>query len=1428
MGKQYEMAFSIGAKVQGSFGSAFKSASSSVQSLQSTINELNKKQSDISSYQKTQQALEKTRDKLKLYEQQYANMKAAIEGNENATYQEQNAMLAKGKAIDDLKAKQEALEKKLQSTGEALQEEGVNLDNLETESKQAAEEVEGLRTEQEALAGSSESAASGVMQLVSALGAMEAIKAVAQAFKECADQAIAFESSMASVKRTVGGTDSFISELGENFKDLSTEIPITTEELAQIASTAGQLGIQQNKVEQFTEVMAKLATTTDLTADEAATMLAQFANITGVDDYERLGSTIAELGDSTATTASKVVQMSQGMAAAASVAGFSPTDIMAISAAVGSLGIEAQAGSTSMSQLISTLYKATETGDKLQDFASVAGMSAQEFKESWGVDAAGTLEKFISGLNDVERNGKSAIVILDDLGINNVRQQKAILGLANAEGLLSKTITQANAAWKANTALNQKASIMYQTTEAKLTMMNNSFDNMKVAIGDAFTPVIGAAADAVTGLMGPISDFIEANPALVQGIGSAMAVVGAFTGVVAAWAAAAKLAAAASEILTASMAHFLLIGAGIAAVTGLIVALSSALSGSTKDMKTLDEEFDTMNANFVENKNIVDLCEKYKQLSSDATSAVTATKELGEFGDIEITLTGDPTDDVIPENFMVEGKTDVELTPEPKEGSLLNGDDFMSEDGNTVEIEAKAGDEKLEAKELMSSTGIRITAEGPDDEHKLEADVFVNGKEVKFTAEWENREAMLKDVEAFKKSATEAKSELTKAQQELNRLQTEKQALIDSINNASDSTNLGELSAKLGELNSQIFFQNLNVSTLKSNYEDAAGKYLIAASAAETLAEKDAELAGILDELGISTDFSTGTIEQQTAAILAQVDAKERLAKASIAQTRADIYGNINEQAKQYAKTMRETAEAQDHFDRAVADSDVTNRYAAMSAEEISAHYKELLNTLDEMEEKEGFSPDAESYKEVVAEANELYNILTGMPDDWSEYADGMTDWADSFEYVAGNAENWNQIIADINEDIATYGKIVGEADNTTKLFLDNLVEGVNTGAVSIEEVKTLLTSAFANEENSAELLAQAMEYIRQKTTAAKDAQEGFSEEEQNVISAVQPVIDKMNALAKSYTDAYNAAYSSINGMFKLFEEVSMEDQAGETKTSVDDMIKSLTSQTDYMQKYAENMQAASKMGVDEGLLAKLSDGSVESAKYLQEIVTNGEGKIAQLNDAFQKTEEGKQVFSATMAQCVTDFDNKMTELETELNETIATMDKSSETADSAAKTVQAYAESAAAQYDSVKAAFDLLSSAAQINAKINFNVGGFTVGKGILGSLFGFAGGTNNAPRGAALVGEEGPELMYLHGGEQILNTQDTQRVLDNNAMSAEPDSRSGNTIIEFKPQYNITGSMNAQELQGVLEEHDANMRDQLEDMLRDIGTDRYRREYA
>lgn len=92
-------------------------------------------------------------------------------------------------------------------------------------------------------------------------------------------------------------------------------------------------------------------------------------------------------------------------------------------------------------------------------------------------------------------------------------------------------------------------------------------------------------------------------------------------------------------------------------------------------------------------------------------------------------------------------------------------------------------------------------------------------------------------------------------------------------------------------------------------------------------------------------------------------------------------------------------------------------------------------------------------------------------------------------------------------------------------------------------------------------------------------------------------------AVGEKYSELYSEAYSSISGQMGLFEMMSVE-----VETSVDSMIESLESQAAYMAEYSANLQKAAELGLSDGLIAQLSDGSTESAAYLQEIVKNGQG----------------------------------------------------------------------------------------------------------------------------------------------------------------------------------------------------------------------------
>ena len=411
--------------------------------------------------------------------------------------------------------------KYLSETGGAAGGAATSIDGYGKAVKEAADKSEEL----------GEKGASGVNALAAALaaaGVAKSVKEIADALRDCVDASIEFESAMTGVYKTVEGTDAQLAKITSGIKEMSAVIPLSASELASIAEGAGQLGIRTDDVLAFTEVMAKLGAATDLTSEQAATMLAQLANVTGLDasQYENLASAIVDLGNNSATTESKIVQMAQGMAGAATVAGFSEADIVALAASVSSLGIESQAGASSMSKLITELQLAVETGKGLNDFASVAGVSAERFAQMWGAKPVEALGAFVQGLNDTERNGKSALAILDEMGLSEVRLSRAVTQLAKSGDLLSSSVARANKAWSENTALTREAAQRFETTESKMQLLDNSVNMLRVSIGDALLPALNKLAEAGINVAQWAAEFIEKNEWLVPTVVALAAALG--------------------------------------------------------------------------------------------------------------------------------------------------------------------------------------------------------------------------------------------------------------------------------------------------------------------------------------------------------------------------------------------------------------------------------------------------------------------------------------------------------------------------------------------------------------------------------------------------------------------------------------------------------------------------------------------------------------------------------------------------------------------------------------------------------------------------------------------------------------------------------------------------------------------------------------
>ena len=601
--KEYEMLFQLNAQLGGSYSKTFKAAQQEIVSMQKEIQALSKTQADISAFQKQQAAVEATRKRLEMLRQQYDNIQREMEETGNESADMKNKLLAKQLQIDKTSASLEKQTAKLNELSGALEEAGVNTDDLSHSSEQLAGKIDTLKKKQGEAADKAMTfgdkagqAFNQVHEAIVAAGIAVALKEIYEYFASCAQASMDFESAITGVAKTTDLTDEELAAMSDSIKALSTEIPATTEEIAAVTEAAGQLGIQKDALLDFTEIMTMLGTATNMTADEAATALARFANITGMatDNYGRLGSVIVDLGNNFATTESEIVAMGTRLASAGKLAGLTEPEIMALAAAMSSVGIEAEAGGTAMTQTLNAIEKAVaKGGDDLAEFARIAGMSSEEFSSAWKNDAMSALTSFIGGLGKLDEQGESTVLVLEDLGLTGIRQSNMLKALGLAADQMTGAVNTANTAWQQNTALTNEANKRYATAQSRLTMMQNAYNNLKVAIGDAYTPALSEAYGVGTKVLNEITKFVQANPGVVAAITGLSTALGAAAVAAAAFALKAKIAAAAAAFLTTvtpGVNVIMGVAAAVGVVTAGIIALaSSAANDAVPSVKELTE-----------------------------------------------------------------------------------------------------------------------------------------------------------------------------------------------------------------------------------------------------------------------------------------------------------------------------------------------------------------------------------------------------------------------------------------------------------------------------------------------------------------------------------------------------------------------------------------------------------------------------------------------------------------------------------------------------------------------------------------------------------------------------------------------------------------------------------------------------------------------
>lgn len=464
-------------------------------------------------YNETGQALKGYQSLLVQQSQKYNALKAEIGDFSTATAAQKDALIGAHTAMMDTAAKVSELQGRLQSLATEMNV-FSRMGSAMTNFGNTLQSVGGKMT------GLGNTMTVGVTApIVAGVGAV-------------VKSAMSWESAFAGVKKTNdevvdsnGNVVYSYADLESGLRGLTAQLPASHEEIAGVAEAAGQLGIKSQDVVSFTKTMIDMGESTNLSAEDAASAIAKIANITGLtsDEYQRFGSSVVALGNNFATTESDIVSMANRLAASGTLAGLTNQEILGLATAMSSVGIEAEAGGTAMTQTLAAIESAVAAGgEDLQKFATVAGESSEEFASKWKNKPVEAIQDFIRGLGKLDEKGESATMVLDDMGLSGVRQSNMLKSLALAADTMTGAVDLSNRAWNENTALTNEASTRYETTESKLKMLKNQVVDMAIDFGGPFVDALKNGLEASKPLIQTLSDmakkFNELSPAQQQHI----------------------------------------------------------------------------------------------------------------------------------------------------------------------------------------------------------------------------------------------------------------------------------------------------------------------------------------------------------------------------------------------------------------------------------------------------------------------------------------------------------------------------------------------------------------------------------------------------------------------------------------------------------------------------------------------------------------------------------------------------------------------------------------------------------------------------------------------------------------------------------------------------------------------------------------------
>ena len=600
--KEWELLFNLSAKQNSNFSSTFKAAQSALVETQNRIQQLNKVQSDITAYQKQQQAVDSTKQRLAVLQQQYDNIQKEIQETEGYSSALENKLISKQAQIDKTTTSLHTYEQRLAATGNTLREAGVDTTQLTAETTRLETEVDKLKDQQVDLKKTMDEAGEGAKgfgeKSVEALDAVESVLATAgiakalgeikDAYMDCINTAGDFEASMSNVEALSGASGDELEALSDKAKEMGASTKFTAGESADALSYMALAGWNTQSMLEGISPVLNLAAAANMDLAQASDIVTDYLTAFGLKASDTTHF-VDVMAYAMAHSNTDVIQLGEAYKACASTAtslGYSVEETTAVLATMANAGVKGGEAGTALNAIFTRLATNTKKcGDELANYG-VNIYDAQGNMQSLSSILTGIAGVW-GDLTDQEQANLAKTIA----GTNQYSKLQTIMaGCSEAAAEGGQSFSDYTAALNnCAESADKMAGTMLDNMNGRLVLMQSAADGLKIAIGEDLTPTMSGLYDVGAQVLGWMQGFVEENPSVIKGIAAGTVTLGGLAGAITAVNAALKLSKVLAPTLT-TVAPVLgtaaLAAGGVAAVVALLSSAANDTVPSVQELTT--------------------------------------------------------------------------------------------------------------------------------------------------------------------------------------------------------------------------------------------------------------------------------------------------------------------------------------------------------------------------------------------------------------------------------------------------------------------------------------------------------------------------------------------------------------------------------------------------------------------------------------------------------------------------------------------------------------------------------------------------------------------------------------------------------------------------------------------------------------------------